>query len=271
MRVLAIGAMMALSLLPFVSTPASAAVVYNTSLAPPGVYYGTGNAGTNTGWTADINGVIDLALGVIERYMGAEAPTATNVYNVPLGNTTVPGKQGSWWGFRFSAMAGSGLLGDYTFEISVADVKHGNTVLFDPMAIPDNAGSDGTLFVGGSNGCAALPSDPSCAPSTRKGMQNAETLSFVNGVASVFDPMYDANEDNTWFITFSAHNRDQQLVSSTQIIVNAGVGVPEPTSIALLAAGLFALACIAYTRPRGGTGNGGGGAANDNDAQPAAA
>ena len=266
MRKSVIGAVAALLLLPFAPAPASAAVVYNTSLAPPGVYYGTGNAGTNTGWTADINGVIDLALGVIQRYMGAEAPTATNVYNVPLGNTTVPGKQGSWWGFRFSAMAGSGLLGDYTFEISIADVKHGNTVLFDPMAIPDNAGSDGTNVVGGSNGCAALPSDPSCAPSTRKGMQNAETLSFVNGVASVFDPMYDANEDNTWFITFSAHNRDQQLVSSTQIIVNAGVGVPEPGSIVLFGTAVLVLGCIAYTRRRDGHGP-----ANDNETQPAAA
>lgn len=264
------GAFMALLLLPASwMTSASAAVTYNTSLASPGVYYGTGNGGTNSGWTVDTTSIIELGVGVIERYMGAVAPTATNVYNVPLGNTSLP-HQGAWWGFRFSAETFSGPLSDYTFSMSIADVKYGNTVLFDPTAIPDNAGTNGATTLGGGAGCSANPMAVECAAATRTGMQNAEALSFVNGVASVFDPMYNSGEDNTWHIILSAF-QGNQLVSSVGVIVNAGVGVMEPASIVVLLVGLIGLACVANTRRRGGTGNGGGGAANDNEALPAAA
>ncbi len=268
MRKSVFGAIAALSLLSFVSAPASAVVTYNASLASPGVYYGTGNGGTNSGWTVDTTSIIELGVGVIERYMGAVAPTATNVYNVPLGNTSLP-HQGAWWGFRFSAETFSGPLSDYTFSMSIADVKYGNTVVFDPTAIPDNAGTDGLNVAGGSNGCFGNVTS-ACLAASRTGMQNAEALSFVNGVASAFDPMYNSGEDNTWHITLSAL-RNGTPVSSVGVIVNAGVGVMEPASIVVLLVGLIGLACVANTRRRGGTGNGGGGAANDNEALPAAA
>ena len=270
MRVLAIGAAMALSLLSFVSTPASAAVTYNSTLSPPGVYAGTGNGGL-ANWAVNTGANLDLAVNVVERFMGGVTPTVDNIYSVPLGLTTVPGKSGSWWGFGFSVRADTpATLGQYTYLLTVENLLTGNTFTIDPTLIPDNAGTDGTNVIGGGAGCSGGNSaNIACAAATRTGFQNFEALSF-NGSPSVFDPTYDPNVNNSWWVTLSAFQGGTLALSINERI-NAGVGVMEPSSVLSFILALGVLGCIAYTRRRDGTGNGGSGAANDNGAQSAAA
>src|ERR1700722_10624472 len=137
----AAGALLALG----ASFPAKATVVDNTSLAsPPGVYFGTGNANSN--FTVDNDAGIELGLSAITRFVGPIVPTPTtsNIYDVPLGPTTVPGHTGAAWGFDFSINlhppGGSSLtLGDIGALLTLTDVVNGTTGSFNPLGIPDNS------------------------------------------------------------------------------------------------------------------------------------
>jgi hypothetical protein len=115
--------------------PARAVVTDDTSLSSPGVYYGTGNAGTNFAWTVDNETGLQLGVQTILRYTGPVVPTG-NVYNVPLGNTAVGGKQGSAWGFAFSILDTSEPLffSGLTFSMSITDYLYNATVTFNPLS-----------------------------------------------------------------------------------------------------------------------------------------
>src|SRR4051812_2046285 len=78
---------------------ANAAIITDTSLNSPGVYFGSGNV--NSGFTVDRTGSVETGLSAIERFAGPITPTGS-VYNVSTGPTGEPGHTGSDWGFVFS-------------------------------------------------------------------------------------------------------------------------------------------------------------------------
>src|SRR3977135_357421 len=74
-------ALMALMAISMLVPSAQGSVVFNTSLAPPGFYNGSGNPNTN--FTVDTEGNLELGLSVIIRFGGPIDPGAgSNVYTV---------------------------------------------------------------------------------------------------------------------------------------------------------------------------------------------
>src|SRR6202042_1501598 len=122
--------------------PANAGITDDTSLtSPPGVYYGTGNSGTNFAWTVDNETGLQLGVQTLIRFAGGGPVTPTgNVYDVPLGNTVASGQHGSAWGFAFSILDTAGPLNTsgLTFSMSVTDFLFNSTVTFNPLAISDD-------------------------------------------------------------------------------------------------------------------------------------
>jgi hypothetical protein len=194
----------------------------DTSLAsPPGLYYGSGN--TNAHFTVDNNGVTELGLSAINRFVGPITPSGFT-YNVPTGSTSVSGKTGAEWGFVFSVnnnvkqFAGDpGAIGNYNYSLSLQDIGLGTTGSFDPSLIPDNATYHGNAF------------------------QNSEALSFASIASALGDPGYDMNANDTYIFTLSEFTKSGALFASDHITVIAGTGataVPEPLTLSVFAAGL---------------------------------
>ena len=233
----------------------AAGISYDATLAPPGAYYGGGNFSTHFVTDTETYGqggadTVEVGLGTVTRYTGPVTPDPlTSIYHVPTGNTTVSGKAGANWGFPFSlnlntsSAASSATLGDVVTSLSIYDGAHHNTVAFDPLAfLLDNA-EYGPL--GMTSDCKTTPAK--CGAS-QLGFQNSEALSFVNGVPA-FDPFYDANENNTFVIAFSATcatgattcTPGQTLGSVSETVIQGTGAVPEPGTLALLGVGCVGL------------------------------
>lgn len=233
--------------------PAQATITYNTSLAAPGTYYGSGNPNTN--WVVDNENGVEIGLQTLIRYTGSVAPTPTNssIYNVPTGATTVTGKTGSAWGFAFSLNLGeTGLtLNDVTTSLQMQDVANGTTGSFDALDIPDNYGYSSSGRDGGS---ASTPLDPS----VDYGFQNAETLSWASVAGALSDSGFNMNQNDTYNFTFSVTCASNELctkgaqLASVNSTVVAGTGasasVPEPATVGLFGIGLLTLLGLAGRR-----------------------
>jgi hypothetical protein len=191
---------------------ANAATFLDTSLTnPPGVYFGTGNA--NSHFTVDRSNGVETGLSAINRFLGPITPTG-NVYTVPTGPTTVPGKTGAEWGFIFSVNLGSsGYTTDNTLTtLTLLDANTGNSATpFNVNVIPDNSRTGNTAF------------------------QNSETLSFSSIAAALGDPGYNMFAADSYTFALTVTDLAHNLLSSDTIVVNA---VPEPLTISLFAAGL---------------------------------
>lgn len=228
-----LAAMSAVAIFSLGISPSKATIVYDTPLASPGVYFGSGNANQN--FTVDSENGIELGLSAIIRYVGPVAPSPTNsdIYVVPDGPTHVAGKSGSAWGFDFSINlrpggVGTLTLADVTATLTMTDALKGTTGSFSPFLIPDNTeyGSSGKVVC----------STPSPCSSGDWALQNSEALSFASISALGFnDPGYDLNSADTYTFTLAVHQGTNLLATDT-IVVDA---VPEPASLSLFGAALI--------------------------------
>ena len=219
-----------------------AAVVYDTTLVdPPGFYNGSGNP--NAGFTVNTTSAgIELGLGVNLRFIGPVHPTATNIYNVPLGFSS---GSASKWNFEYSvnlqaAPGNAGLhLSDITANISVLNVANGQILSYDPFVWNnDSAGWNGSKNNAGTN------------TTTDYGFQNSENLGFlfVSLVNSSFG--FDPNSNDTYVVTLSLHSVTGLDLGSVNEVIVAGSGAPVPAALPLFASGLGVLGFVARRRKK---------------------
>jgi hypothetical protein len=201
-------------------------ITYDTGLVDPGTYFGSGNA--NTGWTvltaSTPNGVLELGLSVVNRYLGP-ATEINDDYYVPTGATTVPGKTGSEWGINFSVNTnvggtGTGTLAAYTYNLLITDLTTLQSVQFDPSAIPDDSHIGGT------------------SPYT--GFQNSEapSYSFISVPLS-----YNMNATDNYQVTLYA-NPVSGAFADPSVSIQIHAQSPEPATFGLIGATLLGLAVL---------------------------
>ncbi len=224
--------------------PAQAGVQSNTTLASPNgtsassgelpngsFYNGNGNPQGNFEVNTD-NGIggtgIELGLAAVLAFVGPVMPPPVgNTYTVPTG---VGSNGRATWDYEFSIDLTPNGVNGLTFAtalptalLTILDVTTGQTGSFNPLLIPDDSAykvADG-LTKNHTTGVTLADT----------GAQNSESLSFVPG----FNPWV----GDTYQITLSIAG------VSDSITVNA---VPEPASLALLAAGFAGIGAVRRRR-----------------------
>lgn len=236
---------------------ASANTVNDTSLAHPGVYYGTGNSGLNTGWAVTTSGPYEIGLSTNLRYHGQVAPDAgTNVYHVSTGVDTGSDFCGgicSLWNFEFSVSLGDSgtTLGNVKTNMTITNVGNGQSFSFDPYS----EFSDNAAWAGGTSRPrgGSTPTPP--LSSTDVGFQNSENLGFGPLLSpSGFVPAsfaFDPNANDTYLVSLSLTDSSGLNMSANEKII-AGLGAtPIPATLPLFLSGIGLFGLIMYRRKKG--------------------
>lgn len=224
---------LSLALLALVVAPRSASAdeIFNTALAAPGVYFGSGNV--NSGFTVldttNTDGsTLELALEAVTRFVGPITPT-TNDYTAAASS----GPRASW-DFVFSVNTGTDPLSAYTYSLVVENDNTHTSYSFNPTLLPDNAQV-------GSFACSA------CAfNSANNGFQNSENLGF----SFLAGPLgFSASAPDTYTITLSA-DPVNGINTDPSVSINVNAETPEPATWALMGGGLLVLGFAAFRRKR---------------------
>lgn len=217
------------------SLPATAAVSYDVGLSGPGgTFFGTGNP--NTHWTVNTISGVELGLQATQPFIGPITPVG-DVYTAPLGLSPGHAPRAAWsFSFSFDGTGAGLTVGDLSeLNLSVYDVRHAQTHDLNVLLIPDNEGFT-----------SATTTEHNPVIATDNAVQNNTNFGFP-AVAAVFAPLFDPNEDNSFIFTLTATcgteacGGDGTVIGSVSMRVDAGQGIPEPASMAVLGVGLAGL------------------------------
>jgi hypothetical protein len=219
-------------------------VTYDAALASPGVYFGTGN--TNSGFTVDTAGSIEVGLSATTRFVGPLTPVG-DTYYVPLGDTTAPGQSGSAWGVDLSINlnlpGGSLTLNQITASLTVTDVTAGQT--YGPtsiLALLESNSPPNSSF------CYGATADVGCAnAATDTAIQNSLPGNLLTNFG---DLSFNDNANDTYIVTLTVSDTSSHVLASDTIVVAA----PEPGSLAIFGTALLGLLGFLYQGRRGAGG-----------------
>jgi len=210
------------------SGTANAVATYG-NIAAPGVYFGTGNVNGN--WTIDTSNGIEVALRAKNRATGATIDGSSGIYSSAGGicNPICSGGTKAMWNYELSVNTGDSDLSNYFIRLAV-DTDPSAAVNFVYLNVlnnwPDSAYWDGS------------------APRINR----QSPIAFEFGVQQSANPMFGDSGygylpgSGLYDIQLSVFtdNTLQSLLAQTDIQVE----VPEPGSLLLLGAGLFAAAAV---------------------------
>ena len=241
---------------------ANATTTYDTTLASPGTYFGSGNpsghwAATTTNYSGTFGaGSVELGLKAQGRYSSSPdvfPDAGTNIYRVQTGaygSGFCPGC--AVWNVDFSVNLGtSGLnLGNVTSTLSFYNVANHQSFAVNPFTefAADNSAYDGTSTRDGNHNPPAQTSDV--------GFQNSENLGFGPLLAPPgFVPAsfaFDPTLDNTYIVTLSLLGPSSEKLGSVSETIVAGVGAtPIPGTLPLFLSGIGMLGFFMYRRKKG--------------------
>lgn len=212
---------------------AQANTFFDSPLAAPGVYAGTGNP--NTDFTGTLLNGIELGLGVQYRKGAQVIPDASSsTYHVNTGFYSTPTDSCTGhcalWNIEFSinlradgATNSTRLLSQGHATLDIQNVGNGVPLSLSVELL------DNDLW-GGTGTGTKNPTDSTTAWAA----QNSENLAFF-GLPLGFDPL--AND--TYLFTLTLFNSDDQIVSTADATVIAGTGAtPLPAALPMFASGL---------------------------------